>query len=230
MTLFVLFNLCEHFLTSQIRAFLVICSAIIVDRSRALACMQELGYADTFLSDMFNYLDSFTTFFPCKLGAMALAALLAMPEEQLPASYQSAYSQIFAASMMLLRIAKETQPNEDEQEIDYDQLLERIQGQSFKENDWGYDDENDVKSEDLTDDELRHLQEIGGSYGCDFVEIDQDLYNSITAINYLEYVQQCLKIFGNSKPVVANTIFGSLNMEDAEFINNLMKLTFEEEN
>ena len=91
----------ELFLTSQVRALLVVCSAIIIDRSRALACMQELGYADTFLSDMFSYLDSFASFFPCKLGTMALAALLAVPQEQLPASYQSAYNQIFAASMTL---------------------------------------------------------------------------------------------------------------------------------
>ena len=196
----------ERFLTSQVRALLVVCSAIIIDRARALACMQELGYADTFLNDMLNYLDSFMTFFPCKLGAMALAALLATPQEQLPASYQNAYSHIFGASMTLLHEARKMEPSQEEEEVDYNLLLERIQGQSFKENDWGYDEENDVKSDDLTDDELRHLQEMGGGYGVDFVEIDQDLYNSVTRINYLAYVQQCLKIFGNSKPDVANAI------------------------
>ena len=126
-------------------------------------------------------------------------------------------------------MANETQPNEEEEEIDYNLLLERIQGQNFKENDWGYDDENDVKSEDLTDDELRHLQEIGGGCGMDFVEIDQDLYNAVTKINYVAYVQQCVKIFGNSKPDVANTIFKALGQEDAAFVDELMKLTFEEE-
>ena len=207
----------------------MVCSAIIIDRSRAMACMQELGYANTFLIDMLSYLDSFTSFFPCKIGTMALAALLAMPQEQLPASYQNAYNHIFAGSMTLLRMANETQPNEEEEEIDYNLLLERIQGQNFKENDWGYDDENDVKSEDLTDDELRHLQEIGGGCGMDFVEIDQDLYNAVTKINYVAYVQQCVRIFGNSKPDVANAVFKSLTPDIASFVDELMKLTFEEE-
>ena len=60
-------------------------------------------------------------------------------------------------------------------------------------------------------------------------EIDQDLYNAVTKINYVAYVQQCVRIFGNSKPDVANAVFKSLTPDIASFVDELMKLTFEEE-
>ena len=174
------------------------------------------------MEDMLSYIDSHTSFFTCKMAAMGLASLFVVPQEQLPPSYVNAFAQIFTGCMALLRMANEMRTNPEDDEVDYEELMDRIQGRSFKQNDWGFNEECDVMSDDLDDIEMKQLEVMGG-LGGDFVEIDKDLVNELTDINEVAYIQQAIAVLGNQNPKVAQSVVDSLNPEDREFLGELMK-------
>ena len=91
---------------------------------------------------------------------------------------------------------KKQNTKEDEEEVDYDELIERIHSGTFKENDWGYDEEQDVRDdeeENLRDMNLKQLEALSGLEG-DCSEIDEHLINQVTVINEMVFFQETVKV------------------------------------
>ena len=78
-------------------------------------------------------------------------------------------------------------------------LLERIEGGTFRDNDWGYDEEQDVNSDDdkdLKDMNLKQLEALSGLEG-DCSEIDEHLINVVTTMNEMQTFQSTVKVMVN---------------------------------
>ena len=94
---------------------------------------------------------------------------------------------------------EEKRNGNEEEEVDYEELLERIEGGTFRDNDWGYDEEQDVNSDDdkdLKDMNLKQLEALSGLEG-DCSEIDEHLINVVTTMNEMQTFQSTVKVMVN---------------------------------
>lgn len=91
---------------------------------------------------------------------------------------------------------KKQNTRDDDNEVDYDELIERLHSGTFKENDWGYDEEQDVGEdgeENLRDMDLKQLEALSGLEG-DCSEIDEHLINQVTVMNEMVYFQETMRV------------------------------------
>ena len=104
--------------------------------------------------------------------------------------------QYFDSEINLQAYYEEKRNGNEEDEVDYEELLERIEGGTFRENDWGYDEEQDVNSDDdrdLKDMNLKQLEALSGLEG-DCSEIDDHLINVVTTMNEMTTFQSTIKV------------------------------------
>ena len=120
-----------------------------------------------------------------------------MPLEALPASYRAQLPLLFMTCLQLmaqLQPLKKQREEAKDEDVDYDDLMDRLNGQNFKQNDWGYAEDCDVMSDDAFDDmDLKHLEEMGCMEG-DCTEIDDHLINEVTIIDEVAFLQQAFNV------------------------------------
>lgn len=148
---------------------------------------------------MVSYADAHITYLSTRLLLITLLSLL-----RLSVYPQSLMNSVIPTFNLILTVAnsdmeeyqKKQNTKEDEEEVDYDELIERIHSGTFKENDWGYDEEQDVRDdeeENLRDMNLKQLEALSGLEG-DCSEIDEHLINQVTVINEMVFFQETVKV------------------------------------
>ena len=145
---------------------------------------------------LLEYRDAITSLLAMRLTALALAALLSIPLENLPAGIHSQLPAMFALCMELLYSTQQeiNENSKENGEVDYDKMLAVLKGESFKQNDWRWKEYEDVESDDMLDElSLKQLEELN-KMEDDWVEIDYNLDNMVTSINDVAYVQQAFKV------------------------------------
>ena len=173
---------------------MVIESALIIHPEFTLNYLVSINSADQFMMYFMNYLDAHDSLLANRIATVSLAALFSIPIQNLPSSYQSEYANIFQACLTamneVIQLRKEG-AGEGASEIDYDEIMEKIQGNKFTENDWGFEEDCDVEEDEENGLELSALESLNES---SFAEIDEDLINDITTIKEIAYVQQAMNV------------------------------------
>ena len=172
-------------------------SALILRPQQTLAYLVSVNYADAYMQSFVTYLDAHESLLATHLALLSLAALFSVPLEALPASYRAELPRLFTACLQLmaqLQPLKKQQEEAKNEDVNFDDLMDRLNGQNFKQNDWGYAEDCDVMSDDALDDmDLKHLEEMGCLEG-DCVEIDDHLINEVTVIDEVTFLQQAFNV------------------------------------
>lgn len=175
---------------------MVIESAFIIHPDFTMKYLTSVNFADSYMMTIMNYLDAHDSLLSNRILAISLAVLFTLPIDSLPPSYQNEYGSIFQACLTVMnevvQLRKEG-AGEDYSDIDYDAIMEKIQGQSYTPNDWGFDEEFDVQDNEDNELELRQLEALGQMENT-FKEIDDDLANEVTAIKEVAYLQQAFNV------------------------------------
>ena len=187
----------DRFSHLQCRALMVVESALILRPQQTLAFLVSVNYADAYMNSFVTYLDAHESFLATHLALLSLAALFTVPLEALPASYRAQLPLLFMTCLQLmaqLQPLKKQREEAKDEDVDYDDLMDRLNGQNFKQNDWGYAEDCDVMSDDAFDDmDLKHLEEMGCMEG-DCTEIDDHLINEVTIIDEVAFLQQAFNV------------------------------------
>ncbi len=148
---------------------------------------------------MIQYSEYHYTYLSIRLLLISLLSLL-----RLPVYPQSLMNSVIPTFNLILTVAnsameeyqKKQNTRDDDNEVDYDELIERLHSGTFKENDWGYDEEQDVGEdgeENLRDMDLKQLEALSGLEG-DCSEIDEHLINQVTVMNEMVYFQETMRV------------------------------------
>lgn len=163
--------------------------------------MVALNVFNEVMSLLTSFADSHVTYLSVRLLLLALLRLFIMPN--LPESISQSLLPLFNLVLTLANTAygyyEEKRNGNEEEEVDYEELLERIEGGTFRDNDWGYDEEQDVNSDDdkdLKDMNLKQLEALSGLEG-DCSEIDEHLINVVTTMNEMQTFQSTVKVMVN---------------------------------
>lgn len=95
-----------------------------------------------------------------------------------------------------MELHQEKQQHDEMGDLDYSDLLECVQGDAFRENDWGFDEDQDVDDdfdEDMRNVSLQQLEALSGLEG-DCVEIDDRLFNEVTDRNVFVAFQETIMV------------------------------------
>lgn len=173
---------------------MVIESAFIIHPDFTLNYLVSINYADQYMEYVINYLDAHDSLLANRIAAVSLASLFTLPYQSLPASYQNGYSNIFAGCLTamneVVQLRKEG-AGEEMEDFDYDAIMEKIQGQNFTQNDWGFGEDCDVEDDEDDGLELKQLEMMTEDT---FREIDVELITDITTIKEIAYIQQALTV------------------------------------
>lgn len=182
---------------------MVIESAFIIHPDVTLNYLVSINWADRYMMLVLTYLDSHDSLLANRILGMSLATVFTLPFSSLPASYQQEYSNMFQACLTVMNeIVQLRKEGADESlsDVDYDELMDRIQGCNYNQNDWGYGEEDDVEDNLEDSVSLRQLEALG-QYDSTFREIDKELINQITGITDMAFIQQAFNVsdfeFGN---------------------------------
>ena len=141
------------------------------------------------LLELLTYIDSAL---PNRIVAMSLAVLFTLPINTLPQTYQQEMTNIFSCCLLSLdeaMKAKEALKKRDT--ISYDELFEKLDGDQYKDNDWGFGEEDDVMdTNQYAEEEIDYLQDIMNPLR----EVDEEVVNEITEINEVAYIQQAFNV------------------------------------
>lgn len=130
----------DRFSHLQCRALMVVESALILRPQQTLAFLVSVNYADAYMNSFVTYLDAHESFLATHLALLSLAALFTVPLEALPASYRAQLPLLFMTCLQLmaqLQPLKKQREEAKDEDVDYDDLMDRLNGQNFKQNDWG---------------------------------------------------------------------------------------------
>ena len=171
---------------------MVIASAFIVNPSATLQYLISINYADEYLMllmELIVYLDSALA---NRIVAMSLAVLFTLPVNMLPQSYQNEMATIFSHSLLCLNDAMKAKEDLKKRDtISYDDLMDKLEGDAYKDNDWGFGEDVDVVDQNqYENDELNYLQDLMNPLR----EVDEDVVNEITEINEIAYIQQAFNV------------------------------------
>lgn len=180
---------------------MVIESMFILKCEYTVQRMVALNVFNEVMSLLTSFADSHVTYLSVRLLLLALLRLFIMPN--LPESISQSPLPLFNLVLTLANTAygyyEEKRNGNEEEEVDYEELLERIEGGTFRDNDWGYDEEQDVNSDDdkdLKDMNLKQLEALSGLEG-DCSEIDEHLINVVTTMNEMQTFQSTVKVMVN---------------------------------
>ena len=178
---------------------MVIESAIILRPRQTLAYLVSVNYADTYMQTFVTYIDAHESFLATHLASLSLAALFTIPFNELPPSYRGEMPRLFELCMQLANEVQRLKKQRDasdkaNDDVDYEELMDRLYGQSFKQNDWGFNEDCDVDDDDdLGEFDLKQLEDLGGIVG-DCSEIDDHLFNNVTVIDEVTYMNQAFNV------------------------------------
>ena len=172
---------------------MVIESMFILKCEYTVQRMVALNVFNEVMSLLTSFADSHVTYLSVRLLLLALLRLFIMPN--LPESISQSLLPLFNLVLTLANTAygyyEEKRNGNEEEEVDYEELLERIEGGTFRDNDWGYDEEQDVN-----DMNLKQLEALSGLEG-DCSEIDEHLINVVTTMNEMLTFQSTVKVMVN---------------------------------
>lgn len=178
---------------------MVIESAFIIHPDFTMKYLTSINFADSYMMTVMNYIDAHDSLLSNRILSISLASLFSLPIDSLPPSYQNEYGNIFQACLTamneVVQLRKEG-AGEDYSDIDYDAIMEKIQGQSYTQNDWGFDEEYDVQENEDNELELRQLEALGQMENT-FKEIDDELVDDVTSIKEVAYLQQAFNVRSN---------------------------------
>ena len=171
---------------------MVIESMFILKCEYTVQRMVALNVFNEVMSLLTSFADSHVTYLSVRLLLLALLRLFIMPN--LPESISQSLLPLFNLVLTLANTAygyyEEKRNGNEEEEVDYEELLERIEGGTFRDNDWGYDEEQDVNSDDdkdLKDMNLKQLEALS----------DEHLINVVTTMNEMQTFQSTVKVMVN---------------------------------
>ena len=147
---------------------------------------------------MGSYADAHESYLSVRLLIQGLLAVVTLPS--LPTVIATNTTTILTTVLNLIQRATELEQEKQQFDemgnVDYDELMERIQGEGFRDNDWGFEEDADVddaEEDDLRDVSLKHLEALSGMEG-DCTEIDDHLVNEITQRNVFVAYQQAMMV------------------------------------
>lgn len=149
--------------------------------------------------NMFSqYEDHHESYLSVRLLIQAYLATLLVPNalSSINIDMSNVLSNILVLLDKAMELHQEKQQYDEMGELDYSDLLERVQGDAFRENDWGFDEDQDVNDdfdEDMRNVSLKQLEALSGLEG-DCVEIDDRLFNEVTDRNVFVAFQETIMV------------------------------------